>query len=198
MVPVRAANRLFYHFVGDAEFLEISGGEAQGAGRVGGAFGVVEKNGRAAFRGNDGVIGVGEDEKTVADADADGAAAAAFAYDYGDDGDGKVHHVAEIFRDGLGLAALFGADAGIRAGRVDERHDRETEAVRHFHQPHGLAVALGMGHAEVALDVFLGGAAFLLAYQHDLSAAHGCESADHRLVVLEAPVAVQFLEILAG
>ena len=55
-----------------------------------------------------------------------------------------------------------------------------------------------MRHAEIALDVFLGGTAFLLANKHHLPAAHGRETANHRLVVLEAPVAVQLLEILAG
>ena len=65
--------------------------------------------------------------------------------------------------DGLGHAALLGADARIRARRVDERHDGQVELLGQLHRPQGLAVAFRVGAAEVAGDLFLGVAALVLA-----------------------------------
>ena len=51
--------------------------------------------------------------------------------------------------DRLGLAALLGVDAGKGAGGVDQRNDRQAEAVGEFHQPRRLAIAFGARHAEI-------------------------------------------------
>ena len=79
-------------------------------------------------------------------------------------------HHAEVARDGLGLAALLGADARVGARRVDEGDDRLAELLGQLHQPQRLAVALGVRHAEVARDLLLRVAALLVADDHDARA----------------------------
>ena len=81
-------------------------------------------------------------------------------------------HLADVLRDGLGLAALLGADAGVRAGRVDEHDDRQLELLGHAHDAHRLAVAFGVAHAPVALQVLLRVSALLLA-DHRTRAGRG-------------------------
>ena len=98
-------------------------------------------------------------------------------------------------RDGLGLAALLGADARIGALGVDQREDRNAEAVGHLHQAHRLAVALRARHAEIVLEPVLGGRALLVADDADALAAEAAEAADDRLVVAELAVAGERHEI---
>ena len=86
-------------------------------------------------------------------------------------------------------------DAGIRARRVNQRDDGQAEFVREPHQAQRLAVAFGMRGAEVAQNVFLGVAAFLRADDHDAVFAQLGKTADHRAVLGEQAVAVQFLKI---
>ena len=83
----------------------------------------------ATLGGDDGVVGVLEDEDAVGDADAEGAAGAAFADDHGDDGTCETHHFAEVDGDGFGDVAFLGPDAGEGAGGVDEGDDGEVELV---------------------------------------------------------------------
>jgi len=54
-----------------------------------------------------------------------------------------LRHLEDVATDGLRLAALFGADARVGAGRVDEAEDRQAEFFSELHQAQGLAVALG-------------------------------------------------------
>ena len=98
--------------------------------------------------------------------------------------------------DRLGDAALLGLGAGVRARDVDEGHDRQPAALGELHDPHRLAVALGVRHAEVAADVLLGVGALLLADDRDPVAADGREPRDDRLVVAEHPVAVELDELV--
>ena len=91
--------------------------------------------------------------------------------------------------DGLGLAALFRLDARIGAGGVDEGDHRQPEAVGHLHQAHGLAIALGPGHAEIVPDAGLGVVALFLAHDADGLAAEAPEAADDGLVLGELAVA---------
>ena len=65
------------------------------------------------------------------------------------------------------IAALLGLGAGMRAGDVDEGHDRQPEPLGELHDPHRLAIALGMRHPEVAPDVLVGVGALLLADDDD-------------------------------
>src|SRR5436189_2722854 len=51
----------------------------------------------------------------------------------------------------ISLAALFGADAGVCALGIDQRHQRQREAFGEPHQPQRLAIAFGLGHAVVEI-----------------------------------------------
>ena len=83
---------------------------------------------------------------------------------------------------------------GCAPGNVDEGDDRQPEAFRQLHDPHRLAVALGVRHPEVAPDVLVGVVALLLADDRDPPAVDPGEPGDHRGVVAEEPVAVELDE----
>ena len=53
------------------------------------------------------------------------------------------------------LAKLLGKLAGERAGRVHKCDNWEAKVVSVAHEPKRFAVAVGLGHAKVAMDVFL-------------------------------------------
>ena len=86
-------------------------------------------------------------------------------------------------------------EAGIGARRVDQGDDRGAELGGELHQPERLAVALGVGHAEVALEVLLGVAALLVADDHHGHAGQPGPAADHRGIVEVEAVAVQLDEV---
>ena len=92
-------------------------------------------------------------------------------------------------RDRLGLSALLRRDARIGARGIDQRDHRNAEVVGHLHQPHRLAVAFGLGHAEIVLQPALGGRALLLSDDADALALEAAEAADDRVVVAELAVA---------
>jgi hypothetical protein len=98
-----------------------------------------------------------------------------------------------LYGDGLGLAAFLGADAGVGAGRVDQRDDGQAELLGQLHLRHRLAVALRVGAAEVAGDLLLGVFALVVGDDEALVRADAAEAGDDGGVVAEAPVAVQFL-----
>ena len=85
---------------------------------------------------------------------------------------------------------------GMGAGDVDEGHDRQPAPLGELHDPHRLAVALGVRHAEVAPHVLLGVGALLLADDHDAAAVDPREARDDRLVVAEQAVAVELDELV--
>ncbi len=194
-IEVGAAEGLGDDAVHGAGGEELVGGELEGVGGLGGVGAVFPEDGGTAFRRDDGVVGVFKDEDDVGDGDAEGAAGAAFADDDGDDGGLEGAHFAEVDGDGFGDVALLGADAGIGAGGVHEGDDGKAEFLSHAHQTEGLAIAFGVGHAEVAADVFLGFPAFLLAEQHDGLAVEPGGAADDGLVVAEEAVSMKFLEV---
>ena len=195
VVVVRAAQRFGNDFVHEAEFQQVFGGDFEGFGGLGRGGAVLPENGGATFRADDRVIGVFQNQHPVGHADAQRAARTAFADDGGDDGHFEQGHLAEIDGDGLGDVAFFRADAGIGAGRVNEGDDGQAEFVGQPHQAQRLAIAFGVGGAEIAQDVFLGVPAFLGAdHQHAMFAQPG-KTADHGAVFGKKPVAVQFLEI---
>ena len=98
--------------------------------------------------------------------------------------------------DGLALATLLRAYARIGAGGVDKSQHRQVEPLRHVHQAHRLAIALGPRHAEIMLQPGLGIAALLMAHDHHAPAAKTAEAADDGLVVAVDAVAAQFDEVL--
>ena len=135
------------------------------------------------------VDGVLEHQHAVGRRDRDGAARHALAGDDRDIGDAQRQAGVGGACDRLGLAALFGADAGIGAGGIDDRQHGNAEPVGHLHQPHRLAVALGARHAEIMLDAGFGGGALFLADHADALAAEAAEPADQRFILAELAVA---------
>ena len=63
-------------------------------------------------------------------------------------------------------------------------------------EAHGLPVALGVRHPEVARDVLLGRCALLLADDDDRPSVEVRDPADDRGIVTEAAVAVQLVEAI--
>ena len=97
--------------------------------------------------------------------------------------------------DRLRLAARLRVDAGIGAGRVDQREHRHVETVGELHHAHRLAVALRPRHAEIVLEAGLRVLALLLREDRDRIAAKAAEAGDDRLVLAELSVAGERLEI---
>ena len=124
------------------------------------------------------------------------AAGTAFPRDRRDHGRAKREPPFGGARDGLALAALLGAHAGIGAGGIHEAQYRQAEPVGHVHQPHRLAVALRPRHAEVMLQAGFGVAPLLVAHHHHAPAAEAAQAPHHRLVVAEHTVAAQLHEVL--
>ena len=74
----------------------------------------------------------------------------------------------QVLGDDRGLAPFLGGDPRIGPGRVDERDDRQAILGRHLHLLQRLAIAFGMGTAEMA-GLALGQVfPFLMADEHDL------------------------------
>ena len=105
-------------------------------------------------------------------------------------------HLEQVARDGLGLVALLGADARIRARRVDERDERQAEALGEPHEAQRLAIALGLGHAVVAAHALLGVAALLVADEHHRAVVEPRRAADDGEIVAIHAIAVQLVEVL--
>ena len=66
----------------------------------------------------------------------------------------------------------------------------------HLHQTEGLAVAFGVGAAEIAAKVLLGVPALLLADDHDRATLEEGRPADGGLVVHEQAVTMELLEVV--
>ncbi len=121
---------------------------------------------------------------------------APFADHDADDRRFEPRHLEHALGDDLRLAALFGADAGIGAGRVDQADDRELVLGRELHLGHRLAVAFGMGAAEEALVAFFERFALVVAGDHHLVAIELGEAGAERAVVAIELVAVEFDEFV--
>ena len=78
---------------------------------------------------------------------------------------------------------------GIGARRVDQGEHRQAEALGQVHQPHRLAIALRVGHAEIVAHPALGVGALLVADHDHRAAAEASEAALDRAVVAEGAVA---------
>ena len=194
-IGVRATERFGHNFIHELEFEQVLGGDFEGGGGLGGIRAVLPQNRRATFRADDGIIGVFQNQHAVGHADAERAAGTAFADDGGDDGHFEQRHFPEIHGDGLGDVAFLRANARIRARRVNERDDGQAEFVCQPHQAERLAIAFGMGAAEIAQDVLLGVTALLRADDHDAVLAESGKAAHHGAVLGKQAVAVQFLKI---
>ena len=149
VVRVGAAGRLGDDPVDDAELEAVPRVRLERGGRLLRLAGVAPEDRGAALGRDDGVDGVLLHQHAVGDRDRDGAAGAALADHAGDAGDAEPGHGELAAGDPPALPVLLRGDAGVGAGRVDQRDDREAVAVGELHRPHRLAVALGVGHPEV-------------------------------------------------
>ena len=71
---------------------------------------VFPKDAGTSFGGDDGVVGVFEDENAVRHSDPKGAATPALPDNNGDNGDPEIEHFTNIDGDGLGDVTLFAGD----------------------------------------------------------------------------------------
>ena len=155
------------------------------------------QNRRASFGRDDRVAGVLLDQHDVGDAERERAAGSAFAYHARNRRHVETRHQLEVVRDRLGLSALFGAHARLRALRIDKCDEREPETIGELVNPRRFAIALGMRLAKVALDAIGGRAPALLADNRYRNFAPKVrEARDDRAVIGKAAVAMNLEEIL--
>jgi len=157
--------------------------------------GIAPHDGGAGLGGDDEIERVLKDQDAVCDGKCQRSAGTAFTADDGDGGHAEAGHLEKIAGDGFGLAALFGTEAGIGAGQIDEADDGAAELLGDFHAAESLAIALGVGHAEVALDALPGAAALAVADDHDLFIAQARHAAGDGLVVAIGAIPVNLAEI---
>ncbi len=177
------------------ELLQARRRDAERLGRFGGEIRRLPQDRRATLRRDHRVRRVLQHQHHVADRDRERAAGAAFADHRDDDRHAQSGHLVQVAADRLRLAALLGADSRVRAGRVDEREQRQAELLGELHETQRLAIALRSRHAEVAEDFFLGVAPFLVADHHAWLAVEAREAADDGGIVAIRSVAVQLAEI---
>ena len=96
-----------------------------------------------------------------------------------------MRHLSKVQRDCFSLASFFGVDAGKGAGGVDQRDNRQTEAISERHQPHRLTIALRPGHAEIMAKPRFRIETLLLTHHANGAAAESSEAAHDGLVVGE-------------
>ena len=138
-----------------------------------------------------------EHQQAIGHPDAQGTAGSTFTDHGGDHRNTQAEHLPQVDGDRFTLALLFGLKAGIGPGGIDERENRQAEAIGMIHQPHRFAVSTRSRHPEIAGDVLFGVAAFLMADQHHGSIAHPADTADQGLIVVTATIAVQFNPVVA-
>ena len=129
VVLVRAAGRLRHDRVDDAEVVAEARRRLERGGGLLALVDVAPQDRGAALGRDHRVDGVLQHQHAIGDADRERAAGAALADHAGHGRHAQPRHREHGLGDGGRLAGLLGLDAGIRAGRVDHRHDREAEAV---------------------------------------------------------------------
>ena len=77
---------------------------------------------------------------------------AAFADDNGDKRHTQLQAFIRTSRNGFRLPALFGTNARISPGRINQRDNRQVETLGNIHNADGLAVPFGPRHAEIMLQ----------------------------------------------
>src|SRR5579885_3045875 len=196
-IAVRAAERLLDHLIDEAEPGQSIGGHVERLGRSFLLVLALPENRGAALRRDHGIRAVLQHQEAVADPDGERAAGAALARDDGNDRDAEHGHLEEVTGDRLALAALFGADPGVGALRINQRYERQSEALRQPHQPQSLAIALGLRHAVIAPHTLLRIAALLMADDHHRATVDASQPPHDRLVIGEHSIAVQLAELRA-
>jgi len=147
--------------VDDLELQKIGSGHAHRGGGEVALAAVFPEDARAALGRDDAVGSIFEHVHAVGDAEGQRAAAPPSPMMVAMMGT-CARDMAKSTANGLALPALLGADARIRARRVDEGEHGEPEAVGQLVEAARFAVSLGVRLAEVARDLLLGGAPLLM------------------------------------
>ena len=195
-MPVGAAGRLLNHRVDDTELLQVGRPKSEGPGRVCLELDALPENAGTALGTDHAVVGMLEHRHSVADADPERAPRTTLADHHADDRHRKRRHQEHAFGDHLGLAAFLSSHAGIGAGGVDQADHRQPVFGRQLHLAHRLAIALRMGAPEMAGLPFGEGLALLVADHHHLVLVELGEPGQHRRIVAEGFVAVEFHELV--
>ena len=189
--PVRAAGMLGDDVIDNAETFQVFRRDLQRLRRLLRLGRVAPQDGGRALRRDHRIDGMLQHQHPVGGGDGDGPAGAALAGDQRHQRHAQRQAALRGAGDGLGLAALFRADARIGPGGVDEGQHRQLEALGHVHQAHRLAVAFRPRHAEVARDAALRVVALFLADDHDRPAIEAPDAAGHGQILGELAIARQ-------
>ena len=105
-------------------------------------------------------------------------------------------HGHDGFGNGCSLTAFFRIDSAESTGCIDESDHRMSEFFGLLHQPDGFGVTFRFWHTEIPVEAFLHGFASEIGQNRDCLTTYQCQTADKRMVITEAAVAVEFTEIL--
>ena len=156
---------------------------------------VAPQNRGAALWRDHAVDGVLLHQDPIANRETECSAAATLACHDDDDGHFQNRHLAKVERDGFGDASLFGFDTWIGSRRIDKRNDRTLKFLGERHQTHGLAVSLGPGVSEVAIDLRLGVTALVMTDDHHRLALVARGTGHNRVIVGKTAVAMHLDEV---
>ncbi len=194
-LAMRAAQRFGDNRIDDAKLEQILRRQTKSCRRLSRLRRAAPKNGGAAFRRNHRINRMLQHHDPIARRNRDRAAAAALA-DHNRDKrnfDGKTD--LNGARDGFRLSPRLGLDARKRARRIHKRHDGQTETIRQIHETLRLAIAFGLGHAEIVTDAAFGIVAALLPDDDARLAFDATQTTDNGLILREQPVTREWREI---
>ena len=185
--------RLGDHPVRHAAGSQLLGGELHQLGCVCGPAAVLPEDRRKAFRREHAVYGVFQHPEAVGNRDRQRAAAAALSGDQSDHRHSQAAHEHDALGNGLALSVALRLQTGIGAGGVHKGDHRASELLCLPHQPHGLAIALRLRHAEVAADILLQGLALAVTdHCHRTVPQHG--NAAHNGTIVHAGTVAPLLK----
>ena len=127
VVVVRATGRLGDDAVDDLAGHQVGRRHLEGVGRLDLLGGVAPEDRRAALGRDDAVDGVLLHQHRVTDGNPERATAAALASHHDQDRDVQDRHLAQVHRDRLGDATLFGLHTGVGGRGVDQADHRPAE-----------------------------------------------------------------------
>ena len=149
------ALRLQHNLVNHTQSHQVLGSHFHNFTRLFAPGGIFPEDRRKTFRREHGVNCVFQHQHPVGNRQGQGAAAVALSSHHGNHRHRETAHLKEVSGNGLSLSPFLRLHAGIGAGGINKCEDGPVKFLRLAHQPQGLAIPLGAGHAEVEADVFL-------------------------------------------
>src|SRR5215210_312955 len=195
-IVVGAAEGLGDDLVDDAASLHVRRRELEGIGGLGGPAGIAEDYGGARFGRYNGEVGVFEHTDVVSGAHGERPAGTSLPdndRDYGHRYFGQRH---EIGRDGPRLSPLLRTSARKGAGGIHQHDHGQPEPGGKLIETLYLAVALRVGHPEIALHAAVYVGTFIVAEEDDVVVPNSGEAAAHGGVVAEEPITGELVEIV--